>query len=219
MRGVRSLGLVVLAAANLWAGSSGIPPRAQISEYPGSGRDTQVAIGAKQLSKNQIRDAFVADLNHEYMVLEVGVYPDAGGNVTVTRDQFTLLTPDGKTLPPLQPQQVAEAVAKRKGWDHTSLHPEVGVGVDAGHGRDIYTGAPAPNIDTSTGVTATIGRRQYSIDRVQKELARKMLPEGTLATPMAGYLLFPRPAGKPSSHELRFTGDAQTVVIVVPAAK
>jgi hypothetical protein len=219
VKGIRSLLLLVLAAANVWAGSSGISPRAQVSEYPASGRDAQIAIGAKQLSNGQVRDAFVADLNHEYAVVEVAVYPDTGGNVTVTHDQFTLLTRDGKTLQPLQPQQVAEAIAKRKGWDHTSAHPTVGVGMEAGRGRDIYTGTPTPNVYTTTGVTTTIGRRQASIDRIEKDLARKMLPEGTLATPAAGYLLFDRPGGKPSSYELRFKGDTQTVVLIVPVAK
>lgn len=219
MKTTRYVGLLVLAAVNLWAGSSGISPRGKISEYPASGRDAQIAIGAKQLSKNQVRDAFVADLNHEYAVVEVAVYPDAGGNVSLTRDQFTLVTPDGKQLQPLQPQQIAEAIAKRKGWDHTSAHPTAGVGVEAGRGRDIYTGTSVPNVYTTTGVTTTIGRRQASIDRIEKDLARKMLPEGTLATPAAGYLLFDRAPGKPSSYELRFKGDTQTVVLVVPLPK
>lgn len=219
MKRIISLGLLLLAAANLWAGSSGIAPRTQVSEYPASGRDAQIAIGAKQLSKGQLRDAFVADLNHEYAVVEVAIYPDTGGNVTVTRDQFTLVTPDGKELRPLHPQQVAEAIAKRKGWDHTSAHPTVGVGVEAGGGPDIYTGTPTPNVYTTTGVTTTVGRRQASIDRIEKDLARKMLPEGRLATPAAGYLLFDRPGGKPSSYELRFKGNEQTVVLVVPVPR
>lgn len=208
----------VLMAGRAWGGP-GTAPRSHVSDYPVSAHEGQFSIGARQLSKTQIRDAFVPDINRQYVVVEVGVFPDAGANVKVTRDQFTLTTSEGETMRPVESREVADSIATQNGWDRTSTRTAVGVGVETAGGRDIDTGTRTGGVYTSTEVMTTIGRRQASIDRVRKELDRKMLPEATVTTATAGYLLFRRPANKPSSYELHFKVDARSVLLVLPHPK
>lgn len=218
MKRMMFLASLVLFGATLWAAPPGIHPRAKAEDYSASAHNADFAIGAKQLSKSEVRDAFMPDQIQDYLVIEVAVFPSAGSSINIKRDQFTLLTPDKAVTRPLTPEQITKVVAEGNGWDHTATHSSVGIGVASGHGTDIATGTTG-GVSTSAETMTTIGSRPYSIERVRKELERKMLREGKLDRPVAGYLLFRRPLGGPSNCELRFQGDRHAISLVVPPAK
>src|SRR6188474_388369 len=87
-----NLGLMfVLSATRVWASDIyGKEARAEAARYPANAQQTQLSIGAQWLTAEQIRQAFSTELHRSVLVVEVGVYPETGKSIDVSRSAFAI---------------------------------------------------------------------------------------------------------------------------------
>ena len=189
---------VLMAAA--WAGSNGIAPRSSSSAYPAHIERDGVAVGAKLLTSAEVRKAFVSDVNHCCIVVELAVFPKAGQPFSVSFDDLTLgITGTETAARPSSATVISAALQKdaRRQRDVTVV-PTVTVGYETGSVYDPTTGtARGGGVYTGAGVGLGVGQRgnQPGVsekDRsvMETELNEKGLQEGNSASPVAGYLYF-----------------------------
>jgi hypothetical protein len=185
----------------------GTEPRAEASRYPASTQQGQLKIGAQLLTAEQIRRAFATELNRNYLVVEVALFPGSAGPLEVSRMNFALRASGGDAASkPSNPRAVAAMTQQRssEGRDVT-VYPQVGIGYESGRTYDPVTGQErrGGGVYTSAGVGVGVGPResaQTDKDRevMELELTEKGLPEGSANKPVAGYLYFPYPEKKKS---------------------
>src|SRR5579859_4977247 len=77
-------------AVSLFAGDSGIRPRPSASDYSAEQHGPEVTFGASVLGKEQIHHAFASNLADNFIVIEVGVFPDRDGQIHVSPQDFVL---------------------------------------------------------------------------------------------------------------------------------
>src|SRR5512146_2761661 len=68
----------------------GIKPRKTAADYPVFQQHQKFALGAEQLSQKQVQHAFATELDKRYIVVEIGIFPAANGNVKVSPSDFML---------------------------------------------------------------------------------------------------------------------------------
>jgi hypothetical protein len=203
----------------LWA-DDGIHPRAASADYPAHARAGDVTVAAALVPADQARKLFAADLNRAgYVVVEIGVFPEAGAGVQITADDFML-----RTARPASARAVADTVDRK---ENPSRGKQGGVGVntgatigyESGSGNDPVSGRRR-GVYTSTSVGVDSGTPRYPVAGrdpavLERELADKALPEGKTAHAVAGYLYFPKPAGKNVDYELTWYAPAGAVRMIV----
>jgi hypothetical protein len=190
----------LLVAQALASDLQGTEPRAEASRYPASAQQGQVQIGAQLLTAEQIRRAFATELNRNFLVVEVAVFPGTGGSVDISRAAFAIRAAGSDSASrPLNPRSVALTAQRRSGEGReVAVYPQVGIGYESGRTYDPVTGQErrGGGVYTSTGVGVGVGPRgsaQTEKDRevMELELTEKSLPEGSTQRPVAGYLYFP----------------------------
>ncbi len=198
----------------------GLKPRAGAGEYPASRRLKSFTIGAEQLSNVEVAHTFAADLDHRYIVVEVGIYPAPAETPTIAAADF-MLKPMGtkQVIRPASPQTIAEVLHRKPtSAREVTLYPAGSVGYETGS-RDPYGNRYPGGMNTSVGVGVGIDKKEKGAtdaDRqvIATELRDKALPEGEAKQPIAGYLYFPV-ATKASktvvSYELEWVVKGQTV--------
>src|SRR5580765_6201407 len=99
--------VLVLFATLVFAGETGLRPRAAASDYPAHQRGAGVTVGATVVPPDQVKKLFAVDLNKlGYVVVEMAVYPDA--NVEIAARDFLLqMGSDGSTARPVTPATIA----------------------------------------------------------------------------------------------------------------
>lgn len=221
--------LFLALAAPAWAGErQGVPPRAAVTDYAVSREQPELSIGAYQLSKEQVKNSFATDLERGYIVVEIGVFPGPKGAVELRRSSFVLRVPGTATLlRPASPETIAAVLQKKPDSSGRDIvvHPTVGVGYETG-GRDI-NGQRNGGWTTSTGAAVGIGGGQPApastpADRatMKTELQDKILPEGSLTKPSAGYLYFPIASRqKDVAYQLEYRADDTRIVLALPQPK
>jgi hypothetical protein len=206
---MKSLNLGLLFALLVTQASArdeyGTAPRAEASRYPASTQQGQLSIGAQLLTAEQIRRAFATELDRNFLVVEVAVFPGTGGSVDVARPAFAIRAAGSDSASkPLNPRNVAATAQQRssEGRDVT-IYPQVGIGYESGRTYDPATGQQrrGGGVYTSAGVGVGVGPRESaSTDKdrevMELELTEKGLPEGSASKPVAGYLYFPYPEKK-----------------------
>lgn len=225
-----------LAATAVLAQNGGFVPRPSPADYSGHTATKSATFAASQIPPEEVRKLFAADLNHAgYLVFEVAIYPAPNGQVDLTPADFMLrVPPDGSTMRPAEPQVVAVATIP---YDkHTSDRPtlpgnvqvytEATIGYESGgpyRRGGVYTGGgvgvgvgnpPVPPPPPPSSRTKDQAR-----DELEGLLVSRALPAGLITQPVAGYLYFPKPAGKRKvdHYELSWFG-AETVRLAVKAA-
>jgi hypothetical protein len=219
----------------------GIKARPEVSDYAAHETGSKLTIAAEILSPAQVSNAFVTDLNKGWIVIEVAIYPTKDP-VTVDASDFMLRAggDERKTiLRPASPKAIAGILQRKESKESArsdsdvTLYPSVGVGYESGPGYyDPVTGTRrgGGGVRTSVGVGVGMGQTgappapaSTPADRntMETELGDKTLPEGATAKPVAGYLYFPRPAGKlkDGPFELQHSSDDGTVKVLLPAAR
>jgi len=218
---------------------SGLPARAAPSDYAAQAHTTGASIGAALLTKRQLREDFLADLQGRYLVVEVGVYPAAGQRFDVRRDDFRLRPSDGDTvIEPADPASV-DAPPARTPSSLSGVHGEVDLSVPIGGGGRGYGGPGSgdprygdPGYDDhgqrrgrGTRVSVGVGlpgpgSAEGSDDLVREEMIYKALPEKLIAKPAAGYLYFPVASQKKKTiYLLEYTSGGTTLVVDLGALK
>ena len=142
-------GLLAIAGATigLAANPPGIHPRPAASDYPASDSSENITVGAVALPPEQVRNTFATDLNHGYIVIEVGVYPRAGSSIDVSSLDFALRVGAADMVRPATPRAIASILQQKNAGpppraSDVTLYPTADVGVVSGPGgRAVYTGA------------------------------------------------------------------------------
>jgi len=207
------------------ASDPGVPPRAASTDYPVHGQAGTATIAAAIVPPNQVSKMFSPDINKDYIVVEVAIYPENGVPFDARSADFSLRVGQriGRADTPLD---VAPWPDRRVPAIHSPVDvtAEVGVAHESdndpvygrSHGTATYTGVavsspghdnlpppPDPRVDPRV---------------VQDKVQRMALPEGDTKVAIAGYLYFPQYAKRKKSDEieLRYAKDYATVNLVFP---
>jgi hypothetical protein len=206
---------VALVVSLLFAAPKGTVPRSNAAHYPAHDQNDGIAIGARLLSTEEVRKSFVSDINHCCVVVELAIYPEKGRPIPVSLDNFTLRRIGSETAAKPSSAKVVSATLQKSAQEQRDItvSPSVGVGYGSGTVYDPATGTQRRGgVYTSTGVGVGIGSKgsdpgSSEKDRgvMETELSEKGLPEGTTATPVAGYLYFPISRTKKATYDLQYT--------------
>ena len=78
----KSVLIVGLLNGCLAVGQNSPAPRASAAAYPASKVQPVYSIGARQLSKTEVRNSFATPLADRYIVVDVGFYPADGKTIS-----------------------------------------------------------------------------------------------------------------------------------------
>ena len=216
-------------------GKSGIEPRPNAGAYPASDATTGISMGAAVLTHGEVRRIFDSDLKRQYIVVEIGIYPESP--VSVSPDQFRMrVGSDPSLLRPVDAADVARSILGKKaqtaqqpqipspvavyntatiGYEHgpngrSGVYTGAGTGVAVGDPRNDPQAAPPP-----AGTTLPVA------PDLERYLVERELPDTRTATPVAGYLYFPRPAThqKHPSFEITWYGPMAQLHVSVPSPR
>lgn len=160
---------------------------------------------------------FAADLNAAgYIVIEVGVFP--ARDVDISPLDFTLLTdPNSIAERTADTGAIVAAAVKDSGSSprtgNNDVYVTAGTSIEHASYPDPVTGKRTSATVIGEGVGIGVGPpgsqspfppRQSGPTRYQlsQQLQAKLLPDGSTATPVAGYLYFPKPSKKVRNQTL-----------------
>jgi len=222
----RTIWLVMMAAClTAWAAPRGTVPRAVATSYPAHAEQDGVGVGAKLLSRDEARKAFVSDVNDCCLVVEIALYPRKDKAMDVSLNDLTLRQIGSETAAkPSSAQLVAANLQKSsRAKRDISIYPSTEIGYGSGPAYDPNTGTQrAGGVYTRTGVGVGIGNSGAGAtdkDRstIEMELSEKGLPEGSAAAPVAGYVYFPiHSTKKKASYELSYMLNGNKVLLSLP---
>jgi len=221
------------------ANTSGIAPRSSPAEYPVHVTAPGVTVGATVLTPAQIKKLFAMNLDSAgYVVVEIGIFPETGNQVTVDSDQFRLQIGDDRTM--RRPVEPSEIMADRRGGSKPHQPPTlpgnvpvtttttIGYGtggggpynrggVYAGESTTVGVGGPANGPMPRSPGPQTVGQDPIDIER---DLVDKELATGKTTVPVAGYLYFAKPKQKQKSpsYDLTYRGAGDAIHMAIPAA-
>ena len=195
-----AISLSILLAASLLLGAQGTVPLKKATDYPNHVEVDGIGVGAIILNDAQMKQRFVADLNREYLVVEVALYPKDGTDLKVLPEQFVLhVDGEDRAIRTENPKVIANSLQKsEESKRDIAVVPHVSVGYESGRrAYDPATGiyGRSGGIYTSTGVAVIVGGPSLTANPKNEEvmaieLSEKGLPEGTYAKPVAGHLYF-----------------------------
>jgi hypothetical protein len=206
----------------------GISPRPNPSDYAQYSDKKQFVLGASSLPKKAILQSFSTDLTKNYIVVEIGLYPQSGAQIEANRRSFILKEASGVgVIRPLDPQSLSKVRKKTEGGGKDVVfYPTVNVGYESGGHYDPYSGRSYPGgWTTGVGVGVGIensGNGSSPDDRrvMQTELDEKEFPEGVHTQAACGYLYFPvLEKNKKKSYLLEGTIGGEKFSLIVKADK
>jgi hypothetical protein len=233
---MKRITLISLATGFLLAGTgTGIRPRGSSADYPARQTAGGITVAAAVIPPDQVKKLFATDLNRGgYIVVEVAIYPEADKSVEVSHGDFLLQHgSEESAVRPVTGRAIASILVRKNTPKHSrandvAIYPSATVGVESGT-YDPQTGRRRPGgVYTSTGVGVgnEPGRASapppYNDNQdpriMQQELEEKALPEGIATRAIAGYLYFPKPAGKQKNapYELTFYGTDPKAHLTIP---
>jgi len=220
------------------ANTSGIAARSSPADYPVHQGVPGLTVAAMVLTPAQIKKLFALNLDSAgYVVVEIGIFPEAGNQVTVDTDQFRLQVGDDRTM--RRPMEPAEIMAIRRGGGKPHQPPTLPgnvpvsttatIGYESGgpyHRGGVYTGAettvgnpgPASGPYPRSPDPRTVGQDPIDIER---DLVDKELAAGKTTVPVAGYLYFPKPKQKQKNppYDLTYRGAGDAIHLAIPATR
>jgi hypothetical protein len=222
----RTIWLVLIAGClTAWAAPRGTVPRAVATRYPAHAEQDGVGVGAKLLSRDEARKAFVSDVNDCCLVVEIALYPRKDKALDVSLNDLTLRQIGSETAAkPSSAKLIAASLQKSsRAKRDISVYPSTEIGYGSGPAYDPNTGTQrAGGVYTRTGVGVGIGSPGAGAtdkDRstMETEFSEKGLPEGSATAPVAGYVYFPiHSTKKKVSYELSYVLNGNKVVLALP---
>ena len=234
--------LACLGAAVLLADVNGIPPRKSSSDYPAHEAAGGMTLAAALLTPAEGRNVFTADLDRAgYLVFEVAVYPDPGGQFDMAPDQFTLrANTTGTIIASVPPDATVERIYHGKSASAPQVPGKLNVstttvigyesgspgrrgGVYAGQSTSVGVGGPPPDAPPPPPPSGA-SQPPVSRDQLLAELTAREFPDTKVTAAVAGYLYFPKPDVKPKTgfYELTYTPadrSGERIELQVPAKK
>jgi hypothetical protein len=212
-KSVLIVGLLNCCAA---VGQNSPAPRASAAAYPASQVQPVYSIGARQLSKTEVRNTFATPLAGRYIVVEIGFYPADSKTISLKQYDFVLKTSDGKDMAsPASPRTIASIYQKRPDSStDVTLYPTASVGYVSYpdyNGRrvsgPVYGAGMGVGVDKNQSAATTGSDRQT----METELRDKELQDAEVSKPVAGYLYFPITTKQKVEYQLEYRGtDAVT---------
>jgi hypothetical protein len=212
----KSVLIVGLLNGCLAVGQNSPAPRASAAAYPASKVQPVYSIGARQLSKTEVRNSFATPLAGRYIVVEIGFYPADSKTISLKQSDFVLRTSDGNDqASPASPETIASILQKRpESSNDVTLYPTANVGYVSYpdyNGRrvsgPVYGAGMGVGVDKSTSAATTGSDRQT----METELLDKELKDAEVSKPVAGYLYFPIATKQKAEYQLEYQGtDAVT---------
>jgi hypothetical protein len=222
--------VLLVFSCSMAAQKIGIKPKAKVSEYSAVQKTSSFELGATQLSARQVRKAFVTNLSKDYLVVEVGVFPNS--KVELSPEKFALKEKHSdNTIHVADPQDMAATIyekdQKRK---DVEVIPLASVSYSTGSSTD--PNYQDPNLDrrrgwsTNTGVGVAVNDNKKDpktseADRktMLAELKEKSFPQTKTKEAVAGYLYFPTKLSPGVAYELVYqdAGQTLTMPLVAPA--
>jgi hypothetical protein len=216
---------LLVSVVILTADAPGIRPRADAKSYPTHWENADFSIGVVLLAPEQVKKMFKADLNHGYVVIEVGIFPSSGKDVDLYPTDFTLSVGEKSTaLRPVSADTIAEVLAGKQEPPRVrgphDINTSAGVSIGRASYPDPVTGRRRSETVTETDAGVGIGEpapgscRGYDCDStspvpptsqrsptqtanvISQDLWEKSLPDGKTVHAVAGYLYFPKPSRK-----------------------
>ncbi len=212
--------------------TSGIAPRATPGDYPVRQSAPGLTVAATVLSAAQVKKLFPLNLDSAgYVVVEIGIFPDPGNQVSVDADQFRLQIGDDRTMRrPVDPAEIVAAKQGGKSHRPPSLPGNIPVITTATIGYE--SGGPYNRGGVYGGASTTVGTpgsqpypapdpRTAGPDPgdIERDLVDKELATGKTTVPVAGYLYFakPRQKQKNPAYDLTYRGAGESIHLVLPA--
>jgi hypothetical protein len=223
--------LALSTAPLLFADYQGIPPRAGSADYAAHADSASVSVGASAATSAQVKRVFGWDWTSHYVLIEVGLYPVPGQQLSVAPRDFMLRV--GANSESASPVDAEAILPGPKPMDRT---PSAGssspvdvrvretIGYSSGPGpynRGVYTDTQVGVAADSRGIPGTPPAASSQTDRsfeLRRALMDNELPDAKTSKPIAGYLYFPKPKGmkKGDALELKYYGGAERLTLSVP---
>ena len=224
--------LVCCALAGALSAGDGVRPRPDASDYPSHETAHGVTIAAQALAPDRVKQLFATDLSR-YIVVELAIYPEAGQQLDIAVTDFALkIGAAGDQTRAASPRAIASINQHRNepkpgSPGDITLYPSATIGYESGTVYDPVTGQRrGGGVYGGGGVDVAVGEprapRPAGTDRdratMHQELDDRSLPEGRIDRAVAGYLYFPRPAGKLRNalYEISFYGATGKVRVSIP---
>ena len=208
----------VIASAAVCAGAGGMRPR-PLSEYPARQSVNGFTLAATVLTADQVKRQFSADLNRNYVVIEVAVFPDAGLDVTMSPADFTARF--GSSSDSRRPE-ATDAIAAHLANPGApavpggaQIYSSGTVGYERGpNGRSGVYVSTSSEVAIAPPTPPVQGTDPGSIEQHLDALS---LPAEPMSQPTAGYLYFMRPAkGKVFPLHLTLYGSQGSIELSIP---
>ena len=192
------------------------------TQYPAHAEQDGIGVGAKLLSREEARKAFVSDVNDCCLVVEIALYPRKDRAMDVSLNDLTLRQIGSETAAkPSSAKLIAATLQKSsRAKRDISVYPSTEIGYGSGPAYDPNTGTQrAGGVYTRTGVgvgigSAGAGATDKDRSTMEMELGEKGLPEGSATAPVAGYVYFPiHSTKKKVGYELSYVVNGNKVVL------
>ena len=205
--------VVVFAAVGvcLQAADPGLRPRPSAADYAvhQSMRDGEIA--AERLKPERVAKMFSSEIDRDYVVIEVAIYPQNGAIIEVLSFDFSLRFAGQQETRPDTPEEASVPLREKPGIKGPlEVTNETGVIVTTQ--KDPVTGRRSTSAGTYEAIGVAVGNPQPNPlpptsrgpdPRVlQDKLQAKALPQGQTGKAVAGYLYFTKPPKKPQNSLL-----------------
>ena len=214
-------------AIALLVANTGLPPRPSASDYPARESTPAASFGATIVDPEQVKKYFSPYVSRNWVVVEVGIYPQNGQALDVDFFDFALKLGDEDLARPGTPTEVASV------WsDKTPSHPgrgpnvvtETGVVYSSGrdpyngrqHGWGTYTGVAVDNDPRVSPPPPSPSGPDPAV--IERKALDRALPVGQTSRPVAGYLYFPVSSkkAKAASLALTYSKDNAAIRLALP---
>jgi len=181
------------------AGDRGLVPRAPISDYPARHSTSTATLAADIVPAREIQRLFTSDIARHYIVLEVAIYPNAPNRADIDWSNFSAKI-GATTVSPVKPADVVLPWSEKNKLPGRSSPVTVITSTEVVLERypDV-NGKPRTRVSTIEDVGVTNDpaaappppQPRQDPEVVERRIDEYILPKGTTAGPIAGYLFFP----------------------------
>lgn len=220
---------LILFSALAFGADTGLPPRPSSQDYPVHETAGTATIAAAIVPPDQVAKMFSSSISRQYVVVEVGIYPQDGNVFDVAAFDFSLKI-GGQISRADRARDVApwpEKPSQMGGRIPVNVTTEAGVIIQQGNdpvygrrsGVGTYEGVGVETRDPrDPRGPAPPSRSGPDPAIVEEKVQDKALPDGTTRKAVAGYLYFPQYGKKRKSDpiELDYSKDDLSVKLVFP---
>ena len=216
---------MTVVSVGLTAGGAKTP-----GDFPNRTEADGLAVGARLLNTDEVKQSFYSDVYRKYLVVEVAVEPVGGGPVSTLRSRFSLRAGGSdQAIAATAPGPAAETLRKdAESSKSIKLTPRSTAGYRTGDPRPPYQRDDPfedPNdrrkgFYSRTGVDVTWGdpppgSTPADQQVMETELDDKELPQGKLSKAVSGYLYFPKPDGKVGEFQFELQTSSGVVALAL----